>query len=94
MEIAPVEHRHDAPGTRAGLTVDLRALLERVCDGAPGEGLTASEVADQLGCGMDKARRVIKAAVEQGRCRVSKKRVTTLAGHSQLYPSYVFEVLQ
>lgn len=81
-------------GPASVLTLDIRALLERVGNGTPGEGLTAAEVAEQLGCGMDKARRVIKAAVAQGSCRVSKKRVVTLAGHSQLYPSYVFEVLQ
>ena len=91
MESTSPEHQHDAPSARQGISCDLVALLSQIDKAAGGEGHTTAEIADMLGCGTDKARRMIRAAIKQGKCRASRKIVVTIMGTKQSYPSYVFE---
>ena len=91
MESTSPEHQHDAPSARQGISCDLVALLSQIDKAAGGEGHTTAEIADILGCGPDKARKVIKDAIARGVCRASRKKIMTIMGTTQMYPSYVFE---
>lgn len=70
--------------------VDLN-LLYSVEEEGEGEGLTSAEIAEKLGCGVAKARKVIRKAMEAGKCRPSCKYVKTITGYKQRYVTYVFE---
>ena len=54
-----------------------------------GEGLTSSELAEKMGFGQDKVRKLLKMAVASGQCRVTRKTVQTMAGTNTVVPSYV-----
>lgn len=54
-----------------------------------GEGMTSSELAEKMGFGQDKVRKLLKMAVASGKCRVTRKTVQTMAGTNTVVPSYV-----
>ena len=60
-------------------------------DNTTEEGYTTAEIAELMGCGIDKARKVVQHAMEAGKCRTSRRFVKTITGYSQRYVTYVFE---
>lgn len=92
MESTPVEHRHDAPGARAGVAVDLAALLDSLRTEQPGEGYTVAEISERMGWNTDRTRREIKRLLASGRGRATRKAVQAMDGRIMQVPSYVFEV--
>ena len=54
-----------------------------------GEGMTSSELAEKMGFGQDKVRKLIKMAIAGGKCRVTRKTVRTMAGTNTVVTSYV-----
>lgn len=89
MESTSAQHKFDAPGSRAGVTVDLVTLLSQQEPAQRGEGMTTSEIAAALDCGQERVRRLIRQALAEKQCRVSRKTVTTIAGTQQRVVSYV-----
>lgn len=89
MESTSAQHKFDAPGARAGITVDLVALLSKLPPAQRGEGMTTTEIATAMGCGVDRVRRLLKQAIDDGKCRVGRKIVTNMAGLQQPTISYV-----
>ena len=55
-----------------------------------GEGLTTAEIAEKLNCGVNKAQKVIRRALETGKCRTSRRYIKTITGFKQRYVTYVF----
>lgn len=89
MESTSAQHKFDAPGSRAGVTVDFVALLSRLGTASAGEGATTTEIAEAMGCGVEKVRRLVKQAVREGKCRATRKTVDTISGTKTTAPSYV-----
>lgn len=89
MESTSAQHKFDAPGSRAGVTVDFVALLSRLGTASTGEGATTTEIAESMGCGVDNVRKLIKQAIADGKCRATRKAVTTIAGTQSTAVSYV-----
>ena len=54
-----------------------------------GEGMTSSELAEKMGFGQDKVRKLLKRAVIDGKCRATRKTVRTIAGTNTVVTSYV-----
>lgn len=67
--------------------LDLLTKLEQPKDSP---GLTLREIQDQLGVGEDKARRLVRLAVDHGCCVVGKKIVTSISGMRAVAPTYAF----
>ena len=80
MNKSPTKHR---------IEIDLD-LLNLVDPEDEGEGWTSSEIAEKLGCGNNKARKIIRQALETGKCRTSKRYINTIRGYKQRYTTYVF----
>ena len=89
MESTSFEHKCDAPGSRPGVTVNFVALLSRLGTASTGEGATTTEIAEAMGCGVEKVRKLIKQAIADGKCRATRKTVTTIAGTQSTAVSYV-----
>ena len=89
MENTSFEHKCDAPGSRPGITVDFVALLSRLGTASTGEGATTTEIAEAMGCGVDKVRKLMKQAVIAGKCRATRKTVKSISGTQSPVPSYV-----
>lgn len=71
------------------VTVDFVALLSRLGTASAGEGVTTTEIAESMGCGVEKVRKLIKQAISEGTCRATRKKVTTIAGTQSTAVSYV-----
>lgn len=71
------------------VTVDFVALLSRLGTASTGEGATTTEIAEAMGCGVDKVRKLIKQAIADGKYRATRKAVTTIAGTQSTAVSYV-----
>ena len=54
-----------------------------------GEGMTSSELAEKMGFGQDKVRRLLKRAVNEGKCRATRKTIRNIAGTESVVTSYV-----
>lgn len=67
----------------------VKLLASQATATGKGEGLTSSELAEKMGFGQDKVRRLLKMAVAVGKCRVTRKTVQTMAGTNTVVPSYV-----
>ena len=82
MNKSPTKHQID---------IDLNLLysldLEDDCEG---EGFTTAEIAEKLGCGTNKARKIIRQALETGKCRTSCRYIKTIRGYKQRFTTYVF----
>ena len=89
-------HTQRAGGSTAGgksLIFDAEAMVKLLANQATatgrGEGMTSSELAEKMGFGQDKVRKLLKMAVASGKCRVTRKTVQTMAGTNTVVPSYV-----
>lgn len=54
------------------------------------EGLTATEIAKMLGCGVDKARNIIRKGIADGSVKLTSKQTTTISGMAWCSPAYIF----
>lgn len=79
------------PTSRKSLEIDFDKLAKELSSIDEGEGLTTQEVAEQLGCGLESARKFISRALTAGRCRTARRWIENIAGRRQRYVSYVFE---
>ena len=82
MNKSPTKHQID-------IDLDLLYSLDPE-DGCEGEGFTTAEIAKKLGCGDVKARKIIRKAMEAGKCRASNRYIKTIRGYKQRYTTYVF----
>lgn len=89
-------HTQRAGGSAAGgksLIFDAEAMVKLLASQATatgrGEGMTSSELAEKMGFGQDKVRKLLKMAVASGKCRVTRKTVQTMTGTNTVVPSYV-----
>lgn len=89
-------HPKCSGGSAAGgksLIFDAEAMVKLLASQATatgrGEGMTSSELAEKMGFGQDKVRKLLKMAVASGQCRVTRKTVQTMAGTNTVVPSYV-----
>lgn len=80
MNKSPTKHRIE-------IDLDLLNLVEPEDEG---EGLTSSEIAEKWGCGINKAQKIIRQALETGKCRTSSRYIKTIRGYKQRYTTYVF----
>ena len=65
----------------------LQALAEAHTLG--GEGSTALEMAEMLGCGRGKVLTLLKRAIREGKVRVTRKQIVNISGRVQTVASYV-----
>ena len=79
------------PASRKSVEIDFDQLAKELAEVDAGEGLTTKDIAEKLGCGIDKAQKFILKAQEAGKCRTSRIWITNIAGIRQRYVSYVFE---
>lgn len=91
MASTPSRHSIEPPKGRKRVEIDFDKLAKELSSIDEGEGLTTQEVAEQMGCGLEKARRFIKKAKAAGICRNAKRVIENMAGNKQRYVSYVFE---
>lgn len=79
------------PASRKSLEIDFDKLAKELSDIDEGEGLTTQEIAEQMGCGLESARKFISRALTAGKCRTARRWIENIAGRRQRYVSYVFE---
>ncbi len=91
MASALAGHRVQPPQARQRVEIDFDQLAKELAEVDAGEGLTTKDIAEKLGCGIDKAQKFIRKAQEAGKCRTSRIWITNIAGYRQRYVSYVFE---
>ncbi|MEG6507065.1 hypothetical protein [Nitratidesulfovibrio sp. 1201_IL3209] len=91
MESTPVEHRHDAPGSRAGLAMDIRALLEKIGTSAADDGYTVAEIAAAMNWTVNRTRAEVKRLQSLGQCRPTKKMQPAMDGRTFPVAAYIFE---
>lgn len=89
-------HPQCSGGSAAGgksLIFDAEAMVKLLANQATvtgrGEGMTSSELAEKMGFGQDKVRKLLKRAVIEGKCRATRKTVRTMAGIDTTVTSYV-----
>ena len=66
----------------------LAALHEALSESDPEEGMTANEIAEQMGCGIGRARKRIGQAMKEGRVRCVQVWRTRIDGQVQKVPAY------
>ena len=91
MASTPFGHSVQSPKSRKRVEIDFDKLAKELSSIDEGEGLTTQEVAEQMGCGLESARKFIKKAKAAGICRNAKRVIENMAGNKQRYASYVFE---
>ncbi len=64
----------------------LREILQE--SDAPGEAMTAREIADRLGISQEKAREILRAAIGRGEVEVIRVRRAGIDGIARLVPAY------
>ena len=72
----------------------LLSLLHTDSPGEQGEGLTAKEIAQQIGKGIEKTRTIIRTAQELGLVRPGKRTIVRINGVPAKIDTYVLEVRQ
>ena len=84
-------HSVQSPKSRKRVEIDFDKLAKELSSIDEGEGLTTQEVAEQMGCGLESARKFISRALTAGKCRTARRWIENIAGRRQRYVSYVFE---
>ena len=84
-------HNIESPKSRKRVEIDFDKLTKELSDIDEGEGLTTQEVAEQMGCGLESARKFISRALTAGKCRTARRWIENITGRRQRYVSYVFE---
>lgn len=70
-------------------TEELLQALQESRQMGSGEGFTVQEVCVAAGMGPEKARRLIRGLLAEGRMRVTRKPITAMDGRTIVVPSYV-----
>lgn len=91
MASASSRHSIEPPKGRKRVEIDFDKLAKELSSIDEGEGLTTQEVAEQMGCGLESARKFISRALTAGKCRTARRWIENIAGRRQRYVSYVFE---
>lgn len=79
-----------ASPSRKRLDFDLSVLANKLVPDTEGEGLTMEEVMLELKCGMHKARKFVRQAIDAGECRTGTRYAVNIAGVRRPIVTYVF----
>ena len=86
-----MKSKHQKPQKSISVNLDLLYSDLQKQEADKEEGYTTAEIAELMGCGIDKARKLVQCAMEAGKCRTSRRWIKTITGHPQRYVTYVFE---
>lgn len=90
MAAASAGNHLGASPHRKRLDFDLSVLAGKLVPDADGEGFTIEEIADELQCGVHKARKFVRHAIDAGECRTGTRYAVNIAGVRRPIVTYVF----
>lgn len=79
-----------ASPSRKRLDFDLSVLANKLVPDTEGEGLTMEEITEELKCGVHKARKFVRQAIDAGECRTGIRYAVNIAGVRRPIVAYVF----
>lgn len=79
-----------ASPSRKRLDFDLSVLANKLVPDTNGEGLTMEEITEELKCGVHKARKFVRQAIDAGECRTGIRYAVNIAGVRRPIVTYVF----
>ena len=90
MAAASAGNHLGASPSRKRLDFDLSVLASKLVPDTEGEGLTMEEITEELKCGVHKARKFVRQAIDAGECRTGVRYATNIAGVRRPIVTYVF----